>query len=303
MFFQARCWVRGSLSRFIAVLFCGCLGALSHAAVLTNGSLSVTIDDTNGAIDAVTFGGSDFFNPGAPVSNFGFQRGTDISTFQINTTTGGSDISVVAVSAGTASAVAVSFDVSQTAGIQIVRTYQLIENVNALRIVTSLVNTDGSPVTATIFDTFDPDQGVDQGEGTSTFNDVSTFGGQTFGIASASTGGGSSGGKGLTVISTSSDNEAVFASGGPFQISNGTDLNDFIANPVDGEGLFADSGMHVARRTTIAPDGFFQTSFDLIFGLTDDDALEVLAIVVPEPSTAGVLILAALAGCRRRRGS
>src|SRR6056297_1768035 len=61
------------------------------AGVISNGALSVTIRNDNGAIDTAEFDGIDYFNPGTPVSDFGFQNGTTTSTFARNNTSGFTD--------------------------------------------------------------------------------------------------------------------------------------------------------------------------------------------------------------------
>jgi HSP20 family molecular chaperone IbpA len=43
--------------------------SVAHSATLTNGVLTVDIRQDNGAIETVSFGGSDYFNPGTPVSD------------------------------------------------------------------------------------------------------------------------------------------------------------------------------------------------------------------------------------------
>ena len=67
------------------------------AIELNNGELQVRIRENNGAIDGVTFGGRDFYNPGTPVSNFGLQVGTRRRTFVLNTTEGRKDRPVTIV--------------------------------------------------------------------------------------------------------------------------------------------------------------------------------------------------------------
>ena len=67
---------------FVVAVFVGQI----QAGVISNGSLTVDIRSDNGAIDAVTFGGYDFYNPGSPVSDFGVQFGTNTATFRLNST-------------------------------------------------------------------------------------------------------------------------------------------------------------------------------------------------------------------------
>ena len=146
----------------------------ANAYVLSNGSLAVDIRNDNGAIDTVTFGGSDFFNPGTPVSNWGLQNGTNTGTFAINNTNGAEGISV-SVTDNTPTSVDVSG--SYTGGganVAVTRTYELIAGYNVMRITSSFTNNGASSTTLRYFDTFDPDQGFNQSLGFSTSHSIAS---------------------------------------------------------------------------------------------------------------------------------
>ena len=208
---------------------------------LANDSLTVTIREDNGAIDTILFGGSDFFNPGAPVSDFGFQNGADTSTFVINSTDEFDFSSQPVDVTSTDDSVVVTGTYTEGgANVDFTRTYSLVEELDVLRVETEFVN-NGSDLTLSYFDTFDPDQGVDRGNDFETFNDVLTLdtdlGEATVGQATEL--------DGLTFILGSPDPDTTVASGFPFDISSGFELNDFFTSPFDGDGAFVDEGTHI----------------------------------------------------------
>lgn len=286
----------------------GCLGATSaillalstvsaQAATLNNGSLNVTIRDDNGAIDSVLFGGSDFYNPGSSVSDYGFQNGTNTSTFVLNTTTGFTS-QPVSVSSGSGFVAVKGTYTTGGANVSFTRTYSLVDGLDVLRITTNFVN-NGPEVMLRYFDTFDPDQGFDQGHDFGTSNDVLTLstgnGLATVGQA-AETGG-------LTVVMGSLDPEATVASGSPFSIFNGSALNTFFSSPVDSDGAFNDQGTHVgAVQFLLGAGGTSSFVYDQAYGTSMAAAQEqfiransAIAQEVPEPtSVLGLLAVGVL---------
>ena len=256
--------------------------------ILSNDSLSVEIREDNGAIDAVLFGGSDFFNPGTPVSEFGFQNGTDTSTFVRNETDFSGDQPVNVTSLDGPVVITGTYD-RGGANVDFIRTYSLVEGLDVLRIETEFFN-NGSDVTLSYFDTFDPDQGVDQGNDFDTFNDVLTLdtelGAATVGQATEQ--------DGLTVIVGSLNPGVTVASGSPFEISNGFELNNFFNDPFDGNGAFDDSGTHVGIQLEL--NAGESTSFEYFqaYGESIEAAqeqfIEAVAIPASSPISAPVIL-------------
>lgn len=261
-------------------------GAYLRGGPLTNGSLTVDIRTDNGAIDTVLFGGTDYFNPGIPVSDFGLQNGTNTSTFVVNTTDG---ITMQPVSVSGVNVVTGTFT-GGGANVSFARSYSLVPGLNVLRVATGFTN-HGSPLTLSYFDAFDPDQGTNLGLGPPTYNDV-------FGLAGGRVGQARINGGGLqhTVIAGSLDPRVTVASGNPFFIRDGNTLNNFFAAPFDGNDTFADEGTHIGLRTSLGSGQSTSFTYDLAFGLTPADAQFAFtqANAVPEPST--VIIWSLLGG-------
>ena len=233
-----------------------------------NGSLQTDIRQDNGAIDDVFFGGSDFFNPGFPVSDFGFQNGTDTSTFVFNDTSGFSQQPVTVERIDDEIVVTGTYT-GGGANVDFTRTYSLVEGLNVVNVETEFVN-NGSDVDLSYFDTFDPDQGTDRGNGTETFNDVfdlDTAGGTaTVGQASEL--------DDLTFLLGSLNPDVTVASGSPFNIGDGFTLNEFFASPFDGEGELADSGTHIGIQLDLSAGE--TESFDYLqaYGENPEEAQE-----------------------------
>ncbi|WP_424101789.1 PEP-CTERM sorting domain-containing protein [Moorena producens] len=272
--------------------------ASAQAVTLSNGSLEVTIREDNGAIDTVlfdkmTFFASDFFNPGIPVSDFGFQNGTNTSTFVRNTTRDFTQQPVSVSSSGDSVSVTGTYT-GGGANVDFTRTYSLVPDFNVLSISTEFVN-NGSDVALRYFDTFDPDQGVDQGNGVSTFNDVLSLSTD----AGLATVGQATEQDGLTVVLGSLDPDVTVASGNPFQISNGFSLNNFFNAPFDGNGAFIDRGTHIGIELLLAAGESGSFKYHHAYGQSITEAQEqfILAksIDVPEPaSVLGLLAVSAI---------
>ena len=271
------------------------------AIELSNGELEIRIRENNGSIGRVTFGGSDFYNPGTPVSDFGLQVGTRRRTFVLNTTDGRTDQPVSVIAGDDGSSVIVTGTYTEGgANVDFTRTYSLIDGFNALQVTTEFVN-NGSDVTLSYFDTFDPDQGRGQGRGFRTFNDVLTLNdeGEVATVGRASERGG------LTVFTGSFDSEVTVAAGSPFQISGGFDLNDFFASPFDGEGSLDDQGLHVGFRFDL--DAGETQTFEYIQGYGESVAEAQIQFLTIDPllgtdsddtleGTTGIDVIDGLAG-------
>jgi hypothetical protein len=276
-----------------------------QAAIISNGSLEVTIRDDNGAIDAIifnqnTFFRSDFFNPGTPVSDFGFQNGTDESTFVRNTTTGFTQQPVNVV-LDDESVIVTGTYTGGGANVNFTRTYSLVSELNALLVKTDFVN-NGSEIALRYFDTFDPDQGIDQGNGFGTFNDVFTL---ETAAGRARVGQGAELG-GLTVVFGSLDSNATVGAGFSLEIDNGFELNNFFEAPFDPDGAFEDIGIHIGAIELLLGTGG-NGSFEYLhaYGESPAEAQEqfiraasVTAVDVPEPSSLlSLLVVGALGSC------
>ncbi len=275
------------------------------AGVITNGALSVTVDNTNGAIGSggvsVTFAGADFYFPGTPVSNFGLQNGTDTSTFVSNGPTGLNNQPVTVVN--TPSAITVSgLYTGGGASLLFDRVYSIVTGQDVLRISTTFLNS-GVSGTFGYFDTFDPDQGIDLGNGFGTYNDVFTL---VTGAGPATVGQATELG-GVTVVMGSLDPGTTVASGSPFGIFDGSALNAFFSAPFDGNGTFDDSGTHVGRIFTVSAGGSFTFTYDQAFGTTPSAAQAAFVAAdpaaaqpVPEPSSLALCAVLGVAGAVKR---
>jgi hypothetical protein len=276
-----------------------------QAAIITNGSLEVTIRDDNGAIDAIIFDQntifrSDFFNPGAPVSDFGFQNGTDESTFVRNTTTGLNQQPVNVVLEDESVIVTGTY-MGGGANVNFTRTYSLVSELNALLVRTDFVN-NGSEIALRYFDTFDPDQGIDRGNGFGTFNDVFTL---DTAVGSARVGQATELG-GLTVVFGSLEPNATVGAGLGLEIDNGFELNNFFDASFDPNGAFEDIGIHIGAIELLLGSGG-NGSFQYLHGYGESpaeaqeqfiSAASVTSVNVPEPSSLlGLLVAGAFGSC------
>lgn len=276
-----------------------------QAAIITNGSLEVTIRDDNGAIDAIIFDQntifrSDFFNPGTPVSDFGFQNGTDESTFVRNTTTGFTQQPVNVV-LDDESVIVTGTYTGGGANVNFTRTYSLVSELNALLVKTDFVN-NGSEIALRYFDTFDPDQGIDRGNGFGTFNDVFTL---DTAVGSARVGQATELG-GLTVVFGSLESNATVGAGFGLEIDNGFELNNFFDASFDPNGAFEDIGIHIGAIELLLGSGG-NGSFEYLHGYGESpaeaqeqfiSAASVTSVNVPEPSSLlGLLVAGAFGSC------
>ena len=259
-----------------AAIFAAILAPSAQAIPLSNGSLFVDIRDDNGAIDILTFGGSDFYNPGTPVSGYGFAG--DVSG--TNDTSGGGSAPVSSVIGGGGSVVVNG----SSSGSEIVfsRAYSIVSGLDVLRTTTSLVNTTINTFDFFFGDFFDPDQGIDLGLGFATKNDIFSLGGVPVGQAT-----------------TSADSNTVVIGSLQDSLLNFPEPVGFcsFAPPLsggnDGNGALEDKCVGIGISLTLNPGESFQFTFDQAFGTTPEAAQTAFlqANVVPEP---GILSLIGL---------
>lgn len=262
------------------VILSSCLGVAisANAASKTNGALTLDIREDNGAIETVTFGGTDWFNPGTPVSDWGFDIG-GINFTTMNTS--GSGLSATVVDLGTSIRSTSSF--SSIAGdFNIIRDYSLVSGFDAFTVSTQFVNTGSTTLDLRTFDTFDPDPGTNLGSGPRTFMDVATIDGFDVALSSITA---------PTSLATALwGNYDVTASGEPFEIDSSSDLSGVFASPFDANGAFTDRGMHTASAFTLEIGESAAFSYTMGFGTDYADATSALSLgpvtsPVPEPQT------------------
>ena len=149
------------------------LGPALANVSLSNDNIILDIRTDNAAIDTLTSFGFDNFNPGTPVSDWGFMLDGQSATFQNNTTSGGGlPFGVLSNTDGIISGTA-TYSFGDYA-ITVTRQYQIVGAGSVL--VTTIVQNNGQPIGNFLgYDTFDPDIGVprsDPLELYATYNDV-----------------------------------------------------------------------------------------------------------------------------------
>jgi hypothetical protein len=284
-----------------------CLSAATARAdvVLTNGDLQVTVRSSDGTIQAIfplaNPPASNFYDPGFPVANFGFQVGTSTGTFAFNSRAGITNIPVtVTPGAGTAT-VAGTYSPGGGVSVPFSRTLSLVPGLNVLQTTSTITNAGASAVTIRFFENYDPDQGIGQGAGFDTINTVKSLAGIQVSEATGPT-------RPLTAVLGAAGDIAAFGSGtSPFglEVSNGTLLNQVFGTPFQPVGLDADIGFANGLEFTLAPGASASFTFFHAFGLTAAEAeaqfLAALPTAVPEPTTLALFGLGVLGVCGFRR--
>jgi hypothetical protein len=289
-----------STAAFVTLTLIGLSGVADANPITSTGpapNATATIDAAgggSGAIDTFFFGGADFFNPGTPVSNFGFQVGSNTGTFGHVTTSGSTSGSITGVSVASAGGT-VTVTGTYNGDFSFSRTYQFVAGLDVLRISTSITN-NGAAATIRGFDTFDPDQP----NSSATTNDV-------FALASATVAQ-AIGTAGLTSIIGSADASSLVGFNPTFQgIQNGGSLNAFFTGgAADPNGFFGDNAFSIAFERLLGAGQSTSFSFDLAVGDNAQNAQDAFAAaqVVPEPASLALwslMILGCAAYCVRRR--
>ncbi|MBX9581570.1 MAG: hypothetical protein K2X87_14815 [Gemmataceae bacterium] len=251
----------------------------AQAAVLSAGSLVVTVRDDNGAIASVTNNGIEYYAQGTFVADYGIQINGDNTTFASNTIYGASPITVTSVAGGGGVGDSITV-IGSYMGLEFSRTYTLL-SADTYRTVTTWSNTSGADVTLQLFDTFDPDQGIDQGLGFNTINDVNADGNALTATAGTET---------VMAFNPTLGSALGFQPDFALGIFTGAQLDAFLAGPYDPNGADQDIGYSIARSVFVAVGDSGQLAFDQTF----------TGAAVPAP--AGLVLLAAAApvfGLRR----
>jgi hypothetical protein len=260
---------------------------------MQDGQLSVQLLSENGAIAAVNFQGNEFFrigNPVAYVANYGVQDYFNLASFAVNDTYGNIGFSTISQPNYTFQ----SDWQFLTLHLRTTRSYQLLPGLNTLRITTQVENL-GDTLGLMLFETYDPDQGVNHGLGNATYNKVNALPEAIW--AHARINGGPT--QQQTVIAGSTDLRTTVTAGGFFSLFDGQDVNDFFDFPYDGADALADEGLHIGMRTIFTPNQTTSWHYDLSFGNTLTEAensfFQANNIVIPEPSSlVGLLIVTGL---------
>lgn len=251
------------------------LGAGANASVITTANITANISNSNGAILSFNGFGTDYFDHGTHVSDWGFAVDGTSSTFSLaNTYNATSGLLSFTGSSTTATSTTVTGNFGSYGSFA--RTTESIDGFDVLAINTSFTNTLGSAFTLLQFETFDPDQGIASGLGFNTRNDVVDTGLGFSAATSVNT-------AGLNPFFLASPDAAATEAGGVFQINSYSRLRDVLDTPVDGNGTTSDLGSHVVISYLI---GAGETvNFTSYIGTTSGDlasALETLTDAIKD---------------------
>lgn len=275
--------------KFAAVAFAVTMAASGvQAATLSGKGLSVGVRNDNGAINNYSFG-EEFFRLGTFVSDYGFQRGNNTSTFGRATATGiTKNISIGSVTS-TASNVTVTgsyFNFGFT------RVYSLAASGPVLEISTTLTNNGSVSDRIRAFESTDPDQGP----GYRTVNDVYSIRGAR--VAQST--------NGRSVVMGGPAGGVAGIGGFGLQIRDGGELNGLFRSPNDPNGSRGDVGQATAIQYILAAGQ--STSFSTFIAAGNNATAARVAYVkatAPVPLPAGLLLaltgLGSLVGVRGLR--
>lgn len=259
--------------------------ALANESIF-NTDIVLDIRSDNAAIETLTSFGFDNFNPGTPVSDWGFMLDGVALTFQNNTTNGGGlPFGVLTKTGGIISGTATYTNGAYA--ITVTRQYQIV-GAGSVLVTTTVQNTGQAIGNFLGYDTFDPDIGVPRSGPFSTYNDVFTDAGILIGLASDTVTTGYSVALGVT------DARAVVAAGFPFQIEFPEDLTSVATAPFDGDGALADEGLHIVFSAALANGESTSFQYFLNFGTSPDGALSALYSVMTTGCSTSILADACL---------
>lgn len=247
--------------------------SISFAGILTNGTLSVETNDSNGTVHDVTFDGTNFFEFD-PIADFGFQ-GSNTASERTNDSASLTDYFNIS-----ASSLSYSGTYELNRDISFTRTYSLVSGQNVLRVATSFTNNAASAANFSYFDIYDPDPGA-----TALTPDIATSNDRFF-LDSVEVGQASIASD-LTVLIGSIDSRAVVGSGDP----TGNWTSFFSSGNPDADGNLSDKNrLQIGMQTTLAAGGMTSFTYDLAFGTSAKNAqtefLEANNLAtVPEPAS------------------
>ncbi|MER3416106.1 MAG: hypothetical protein C4297_07860 [Gemmataceae bacterium] len=278
------------------LLTCAPMGLSAGTFSLTNGQLTLevlgdTIGDS-GAIYEATLGTVGYYRHSGLVADWGVQYGTNIGTFNLNTTSNTSNIVVGVTNPPGKIVVAGTLSMLGFPPITLERVYELVSGVNVVRIQTTITNIGNDPANVVYFDTYDPDQGVPLSLTFTTVNDV-------FSVATASgtalAGRASAPGTpAYTVIMGGLDSGMRVGFGGgssPFDlgINDGMELNTFMATPYDPNGATADIGIAVGVSLALPAGQSVTYTYYQAYGPTFDAALADFVTALGGPAGGGII--------------
>ncbi|MDW8243042.1 MAG: hypothetical protein RMJ88_07500 [Thermogemmata sp.] len=290
------------------------IACYTQANPITNGNITVNVSGTSGAIQSLTFGGTEYYNRGTVYSHYGFQVVGNSASFAMAFASGGIDVGLNITSVTSAGAGGPVTVTGAYQGISFTRVYSFVPGYDVLRITTTFTNPGNSPIAIHYFDTYDPDQGVDLVQGFSTYNDVLVLSGMNVAQSSAN----ASGSPGYTVIWGGPSHTVGFLNG-ILGIFAATDLSNFLTNPLDPNGALADIGMGIVYTLSLSPGQSLTIRYDQAFGRTPQAAQNAFQganqqggpgngggggpgqDVIPEPTSIALWSLLGLVGLGLRR--
>ena len=259
--------------------------------LLTNGALSLLINNESGAISQVLFGGADWYRPIAAVSDLAIMVD---DFFDLITAASDNDPDGVFSFFETTATSSVCGDSSRVVSsdyegeidyskFPLFREYEAFSE-NAFKVNTYMANKSGSSVTIKLAETFDPDQDFDVAGETLTRNSIRTIDGTRVAQARGAI-------TDRTVIMGSPDEGALIESGDSgnyavFQIFNDRQLEFFTSSPQVAEGPESaiDLGIHCGIERIVPPGGCFRFTMIQAFGLTVGEAEEAWAAAISSVS-------------------